>query len=796
MKIKILLLALCTLIVGQLNAQKNWRQHRKQAIETQKQLLERNMPNRNNTFSSFVQSRSTQEGEVWNKIASNAIPTDQEINSIKMVDENIVWMTSSPFLFGAPDGSNAMVHKSLDGGVTWQALPIPNTEGFFAADIAPIDANVAYASLWGPDFGNDISLDGLYQTKDGGSSWEKVQSYEFAPTYVHFFNEQQGWVYGIDESFAPVMSVTEDGGTTWSHAGGADWSIPEGRTLPEYDENEFISTFTFSLSSNYDVVGSTIIMGGTGYWISHDKGYTWERKASPLFEEDELVHGVVAMKDTQTYLFTSNLDLGFSFGQSTAYATTDGGQTWTKSIVPVNPSAAAYLPGTENDFIITGQDQGFNPSFGYGLTGTARTSDLGTWEMIDDKGLLSIDFVSENQGVGAFANYSGSQEAGNVYSWGTPILKDYDAITLATNDYPYTIIALQHLSEAVRYEYQIQNTGLNNLSSFELVMEIILDGVSIATEKEEIEIEQNNSKIIDLIYQPTEIGFYEFKITGSHPNLGAAFFQESRFLEVSPTILARDNGNVTLAYSLDPERSDFTYGYFGTEYELLVEDKLEALSVVIDYNLSDSASLFSFLIKEIDENGQVAEGNVYESAPLLASDFFTLDFSHVTYTLPEPITLSKGNYIFAVGQSEALGGIAFDLTSQTNFEAWWYSPVGFGGIPIPWTKIDDGTSPTLMLRAYFEDPMSTSTQETLLAENTPLIVFPVPFKNELNILLEYAEETEVNIQIFDMAGKQWNNFTTNHHQLINQNLSELPNGLYLLRLKSGLYQRSVKVLKQ
>ncbi len=101
-----------------------------------------------------------------------------------------------------------------------------------------------------------------------------------------------------------------------------------------------------------------------------------------------------------------------------------------------------------------------------------------------------------------------------------------------------------------------------------------------------------------------------------------------------------------------------------------------------------------------------------------------------------------------------------------------------------------------MLRPNFQAEMSTSTQEELLAKNTPLTVFPVPFKDELNILLEYMAETEVNIQIFDMAGKQWTDFTTSHQQLINQNLSELPNGLYLLRLKSSLYQRSVKVLKQ
>ena len=135
--------------------------------------------------------------------------------------------------------------------------------------------------------------------------------------------------------------------------------------------------------------------------------------------------------------------------------------------------------------------------------------------------------------------------------------------------------------------------------------------------------------------------------------------------------------------------------------------------------------------------------------------------------------------------------IAFSYDNKSDFGTWVFFEDDF----LTWTNLADGSFPTLMLRPNFQAVMSTSTQQ-ILAQNTPLTVFPVPFKEELNILLEYMEEAEVTIQIFDMAGKQWTNFTTSHQQLINQNLNDLPNGLYLLRLKSGLYERSVKVLKQ
>ena len=796
MKIKILLLTLCTFIVVQLTGQKSWREQRlKLHLKQQGAALEK-IPLGQANFTK-ANSRSTQEGEVWNKTATNAIPENQEVNSLKMVDENIAWMTCSAYLYGAPDVVNANVHRSQDGGVTWEQLSIPNTEGFFAVDIAPVDENTAYVSLWGPDFFNDGSTDAIYRTSDGGNSWEKIESYPYSPSYIHFFNDQEGWVFGLDlSSFLLVMSVTSDGGVTWSHAGGDGWVIPEGRVLPPIDENEFIGTFLYAPKSNYDIIGSSIIIGGTNYWISHDKGYSWERFSSPMFEEENLVHGTVAMKDSLTYMFASNLTIDFNFETSTVYRTTDGGQNWIKSICPVNPSAAAYLHGTEMDFVITGQEQGFDPSFGYGITGTARTNDLETWEMGNSVGLQAIDFHTENIGLGTFANYAGIQEAGIVYSWGTPQLLEYDATILSTNDYPYTIISLRHLSESVHYEYLISNTGLNNLADFELKMDVFLDGVLQTMETETVTVETNTSTVIDLFYLPTEIGNYEFRVTGRQSNLGTDFFQQSRFLEVSNTTLARDNGKVTLAYTLDPDRDDFTYGYFGTEYELLEEDNLTALSVVIDQGQSDSTAQFNFIIKAIDEEGNVVDENVYESDLLPANDFFTENFVHVTYTLPEPITLPKGKYIFAVGQSQPLGLIGFDLTEQTNFGAWWFSPVGFGGNPIPWTKFDDGSSPTLMLRAIFENLMPTSLSTDILTENTPLKIFPNPFEQELNILLDFKQESEVGVQVFDMAGKQWMQFIANHQEIIRKNMNVLPEGTYLVKLQNGQYQRLVKVVKQ
>ncbi len=792
MKIKILLLTFCTLLTFQLAAQQSWRQQRGKIANKQKIALQNHTLSRN----SIATNRSSQkEGEVWNKIASDAIPLGHEVNSIKMANENIIWMASSVFIFGPPSEDLAIISKSVDGGLTWEQFSIPNTAGFYAVDIAAVDENIAYATLWGSDFFNDLSQDAVYKTIDGGKNWQKLDSYPHSPTYIHFFNETEGWVLGFDNSFTTVMSVTVDGGVTWNHAGGEDWVTPEGRSLPLRDNNDFVGTFSYAPGSNYEVVDSTIIIGGTSYWISHDRGYSWERFMSPLFEEEGLIHGSVAMKDPQTFMFASNLDLDFTFGESTAYATTDGGQTWTRSNVPVNPSAVAYLPGTENDFIITGQDQGFDPSFGFGITGTARTGNLKNWDIMDDKGLLAVDFMGENQSIGAFANYPGTTEASNMYRWGEKQLLDYESSIVRNNVNPFTIATLNHLSEELVYEYEVQNIGANDLVDMTLTMEVVLGGSIIATESEIIVVNQGSSDVIVFTYTPTQIGLYEFNITANQSNIGDAFFKDIRFFEVSETTIGKDDGIGDLSFSIIPDSDEWTHGYLGSEFNLLVADKLASFSVVVDDGFADSTGLFNFIIKAINSDGEAEDGEIYKFEAIPIIDLFN-NLTYATVVLPEPVDLPAGDYIFAVGQDIPQATINFGFDDKSDSGFWMYSPVGFDGEAIPWTNITDGSFPTLMLRPNFQAETSTSSLEQKIAETTPLTIFPIPFKDELNVLLEYVEEKEVNIQIFDMTGKQWTNFTTSHHQVINQNLTALPKGLYLMSLKSGLYHRSVKVLKQ
>jgi photosystem II stability/assembly factor-like uncharacterized protein len=65
------------------------------------------------------------------------------------------------------------VYKSADGGDTWQRVGLENTERIAAIVLSPSDPNTVFVCATGHAF--DAHPDrGVFRTKDGGKTWEKV----------------------------------------------------------------------------------------------------------------------------------------------------------------------------------------------------------------------------------------------------------------------------------------------------------------------------------------------------------------------------------------------------------------------------------------------------------------------------------------------------------------------------------------------------------------------------------------------------------------------------------------------
>lgn len=97
------------------------------------------------------------------------------------------------------------------------------------------------------------------------------------------------------------------------------------------------------------------------------------------------------------------------------------------------------------------------------------------------------------------------------------------------------------------------------------------------------------------------------------------------------------------------------------------------------------------------------------------------------------------------------------------------------------------------LKAYFENVI---TGEVL--QDQEILVFPNPFQNELNLSIANWQNEEVHIQIIDLNGKEQFNDQIEVDQLKGYtiDLSGMNRGLYFLRLSSGNFSQTLKVIKQ
>jgi Secretion system C-terminal sorting domain len=333
----------------------------------------------------------------WEQVAPNLFPTNHRVWDIQFAGPSTVWAFSSYDAFPPPPTQLPIVHRSTDGGSTWQSFPIAGMGGVNALDLSAVDSMVAYITL----------PPGMFRTLNGGVDWDPVVVSALLPSplYVHFYNASEGWVFGRKANGHPVSATTADGGTTWT--------VIDEANAPPYISNEYYGG-GYATNSGYEVAGDVVVISTLlgYYWQSNDKAQTWERVSNPMSDEG-LSMTCIAIKDESTIMLASDGN-ATGFLPTVVYTTTDSGETWTESAPGVTPAAIHYLPGTDGTFILSGHNN-FIPSNEYGTT---ITFDKGvTWEKIDDTRLISVDFLDAQTGVAALGKIVPWGSQGEVYKW-------------------------------------------------------------------------------------------------------------------------------------------------------------------------------------------------------------------------------------------------------------------------------------------------------------------------------------------------------------------------------------------
>lgn len=201
--------------------------------------------------------------------------------SIAPSNPNTVWVGSGENNNQRSVAYGDGVYKSTDGGKSWKNMGLENSEHIGMIAIHPEDENIVYVAAYGPlwSAGGDR---GIYLTKDGGESWEKILEVSEHTGFneIHMDPRDPDLLYATAHQRRRHVFTYIDGGPESaiykSTDGGENWEkLSKG--LPSGD----VGRIGMDISpANPDVVYAIVkATDGGGFFRSSDRGESWEKRS-------------------------------------------------------------------------------------------------------------------------------------------------------------------------------------------------------------------------------------------------------------------------------------------------------------------------------------------------------------------------------------------------------------------------------------------------------------------------------------------------------------------------------------
>jgi len=339
--------------------------------------------------------KSEDNGVTW-KAVFDEEGTSLSIGDIAIapVDENIIWAGT-----GEPNGRQSSswgdgVFKSIDGGETWRLMGLSDTHHVGRIVIHPRNPDIVFVAalghLWGPN-----EERGLFRTRDGGKTWDKVL----------FFNENAGAVdVAIEENGRVVYAAlyqrqrrawgfigggphsglyrSQDGGDTWEKLT---------RDLPEGDTGRIGIAIS---KSHPQIVYAIIENKKGGVYRSEDRGKSWafmnELNPRPMYYSQIRVD---PMNPNKVWVLGTYLHVSI-----------DGGKTFSKDKTGEKIHSdhhALWINPDNPEHLLLGGDGGFYISY----------NGSKTWDFIDNLPLAQFYAIGIDNGSPYWV-YGGAQDHG------------------------------------------------------------------------------------------------------------------------------------------------------------------------------------------------------------------------------------------------------------------------------------------------------------------------------------------------------------------------------------------------
>lgn len=306
--------------------------------------------------------RTKDGGSTWENISDGFFGGSIGAVAVSEFDNNVIYVGGGEVTVRGNVSSGHGMWKSENAGQTWTSIGLPNSRHIPRIRIHPKNPDLVYVAVLGDLYKSSIDR-GVYRSKDGGKSWEKIL----------FVNADAG---AVDLTFDPnnprvlFASTWRIRRTPYSLESGGDgsglWkSTDGGDSWTEITGNKGLPKGTIGISGvtvsplNSQRVWAIIEAKEGGVFRSDDGGKTWEKTNSErkLRQRAWYYSRIYADTQDEDRLYVLNVRY---------HRSKDGGKTFETFNAPHGDHHDLWIAPEDNQRMVMADDGGAQVSYDAG----------------------------------------------------------------------------------------------------------------------------------------------------------------------------------------------------------------------------------------------------------------------------------------------------------------------------------------------------------------------------------------------------------------------------------------------